>query len=78
MASCSLKPLISTVLTSGLTLIAVLCLFVFGGEVLRGFSFALVVGVIVGSYSSIFIASPILLWWQSRLAGATAGGRARS
>jgi preprotein translocase subunit SecF len=58
-----------TVLTSGLTFAAVLCLFVFGGEVLRGFSFALVVGVIVGSYSSIFIASPILLWWQARMAG---------
>ncbi len=53
-----------TVLTSGLTFVAVLCLFIFGGEVLRGFSFALVVGVIVGSYSSIFVASPILLWWQ--------------
>ncbi len=53
-----------TVLTSGLTFIAVLCLFIFGGEVLRGFSFALVVGIIVGTYSSIFIASPLLLWWQ--------------
>jgi preprotein translocase subunit SecF len=53
-----------TVLTSGLTLIAVLCLFIFGGEVLRGLSFALVVGVLVGTYSSIFIASPILLWGQ--------------
>jgi preprotein translocase subunit SecF len=40
-------------------------LFIFGGEVLRGFSFALVVGVLVGTYSSIFIASPILLWWQA-------------
>jgi preprotein translocase subunit SecF len=55
-----------TVLTSGLTFIAVLCLFIFGGEVLRGFSFALVVGIIVGSYSSIFVASPLLLWWQNR------------
>lgn len=53
-----------TVLTSGLTLAAVLCLFIFGGEVLRGFSFALVVGVLVGTYSSVFIASPILLWSQ--------------
>jgi len=54
-----------TVLTSGLTFIAVLSLFLFGGEVLRGFSFALVVGVLVGSYSSIFVASPLLLWWQN-------------
>ncbi len=66
-----------TVLTSGLTFIAVLCLFIFGGEVLRGFSFALVVGVIVGTYSSIFIASPVLLWWQERLARSTTGGRTR-
>jgi preprotein translocase subunit SecF len=57
-----------SVLTSGLTFAAVVCLFIFGGEVLRGFSFALVVGVVVGSYSTIFIASPILLWWQERLA----------
>lgn len=57
-----------TVLTSGLTFVAVLCLFILGGEVLRGFSFALVVGVIVGSYSSIFVASPILLWWQGAAA----------
>jgi preprotein translocase subunit SecF len=63
------QTLARTVLTSGLTFAAVLCLFVFGGEVLRGFSFALVVGIIVGSYSSIFVASPILLWWQGRAAG---------
>ncbi len=64
-----------TVLTSGLTLIAVLCLFIFGGEVLRGFSFALVVGVLVGTYSSIFIASPILLWWQGVVTAKAGGGR---
>ena len=64
-----------TVLTSGLTLVAVLCLFVLGGEVLRGFSFALLVGVLVGTYSSIFIASPILLWGQERLGARSAGGR---
>lgn len=63
------QTLARTVLTSALTFAAVLCLFIFGGEVLRGFSFALVVGVIVGSYSSIFVASPILLWWQGRIAG---------
>ena len=66
-----------TVLTSGLTLVAVLCLFVLGGEVLRGFSFALVVGVLVGTYSSIFIASPVLLWGQGLLAARAGGGRRR-
>lgn len=64
-----------TVLTSGLTLIAVVCLFVFGGEVLRGFSFALVVGVLVGTYSSIFVASPVLLWGQGRIAARRGRGR---
>jgi preprotein translocase SecF subunit len=53
-----------TVLTSGLTLLTALSLWLFGGEVLNGFSFALVVGIIVGTYSSVFIASPILLAWQ--------------
>lgn len=65
-----------TVLTSGLTLVAVGSLFVLGGEVLRGFSFALLVGVLIGTYSSIFIASPILLWGQRRAFAAAAGGRA--
>jgi preprotein translocase subunit SecF len=55
-----------TVLTSGLTLISALALWLFGGPVLNGFSFALVVGVIVGTYSSIFIASPILVFWHER------------
>ncbi len=65
-----------TVLTSGLTLVAVLCLFVLGGEVLRSFSFALVVGVLIGTYSSVFVASPILLWWQGAVA-VRGGGRGR-
>ena len=69
------QTLARTVLTSGLTLVAVLALFWFGGEVLRGFSFALVVGVIVGTYSSIFIAGPILLWWQGSVAARAGGGR---
>jgi len=55
-----------TMLTSGLTFLAVVSLFLFGGEVLRGFSLVLVVGVIVGTYSSIFIASPVLVFWQQR------------
>ncbi len=66
-----------TVLTSGLTFIAVLSLFLFGGEVLRGFSFALVVGVMVGTYSSIFVASPLLLWWENILTARSAQRRAR-
>ncbi len=58
-----------TVLTSGLTLITALALFIFGGQVLNGFSFALVVGIIVGTYSSVFIASPILIFWQNFMEG---------
>lgn len=56
-----------TILTSGLTFLAVLSLFVFGGEVIHGFAFALVVGVIVGTYSSIFIASPIVVYFHRRM-----------
>jgi len=54
-----------TILTSGLTFLTALSLFLFGGQVLNGFSFALVVGIIIGTYSSIFIASPILIFWQN-------------
>ncbi len=54
-----------TILTSGLTFLTVLALFLFGGEVLHGFSLALVIGIIIGTYSSIFIASPILIFWQN-------------
>lgn len=54
-----------TILTSGLTLFVVLALYVLGGAVLRGFSFVLVAGVIIGTYSSIAIASPIVLWWRA-------------
>lgn len=53
-----------TVLTSGLTFITVLSLFLFGGEVLHGFSLALVIGILIGTYSSIFIASPMLVAYQ--------------
>ena len=56
-----------TVLTSGLTFLTAISLYLFGGQVLNGFSFALVVGIIVGTYSSIFIASPILIFWQNFL-----------
>lgn len=50
-----------TLMTSITTLLVILVLFIFGGEVLRGFSFALLVGIVVGTYSSIFIATPIVL-----------------
>ncbi|MBV9303261.1 MAG: protein translocase subunit SecF [Acidobacteriaceae bacterium] len=53
-----------TILTSGLTFLTALSLYLFGGQVLNGFSFALVIGIIIGTYSSIFIASPILIFWQ--------------
>src|SRR5947207_1638467 len=53
-----------TILTSTVTLIPILCLFLLGGAVLRDFSLAIIVGVVVGTYSSIFIASPIVLWWS--------------
>jgi preprotein translocase subunit SecF len=54
-----------TVLTSGLTLLTALSLWWFGGEVLNGFSFALVMGILVGTYSSVYIASPILIFFQN-------------
>ncbi len=55
-----------TLITSGTTLIVVLTLFIFGGEVLRGFAFALIVGIGVGTYSSIFVASPIVVELKHR------------
>ncbi len=58
-----------TVLTSGLTFLAVLSIFLFGGEVLHGFAFALVVGILIGTYSSIAVAAPMLVAWQERRAG---------
>jgi len=53
-----------TILTAGLTFLTVLALFLFGGEVLHGFSFALVIGILIGTYSSIAIAAPILVAYQ--------------
>ncbi len=60
-----------TLLTSGVTLIPILCLFFFGGSVLRDFALAIIIGVVVGTYSSIFIASPIVLWWTKARGGGT-------
>jgi len=56
-----------TIMSSGLTFLTAMALFLFGGQVLNSFSFALVVGILVGTYSSIFIASPILVFWQNFL-----------
>jgi len=53
-----------TMLTGGLTLLSVLALFFFGGAVLKDFAFAILLGILVGTYSSIFVASPIVLWWS--------------
>jgi preprotein translocase subunit SecF len=59
-----------TVITSGLVFLSVLALVLFGGEVLRGFSVALFIGIVFGTYSSIAIASPIMVWWEQRLEAA--------
>ena len=59
-----------TVITNGLVFLSVLALVVFGGDVLRAFSLALFIGVIFGTYSSIAIASPIMVWWEQRLEAA--------
>jgi preprotein translocase subunit SecF len=66
-----------TILTSGLTFLTAISLFIFGGQVLNGFSFALVVGIIVGTYSSIFVASPILVYWHGLAQGRRPNGNAR-
>jgi preprotein translocase subunit SecF len=63
-----------TVLTSGLTLLTALALLFFGGPVLRGFSLTLVIGIVVGTLSSIFIACPILLAWEQGRPALPAGG----
>jgi len=55
-----------TLLTSMTTLMVLICLFVLGGGIIHDFAFALIVGILVGTYSSIFVASPILLAWQSK------------
>ncbi len=53
-----------TVITNGLAFLTVLALVMFGGEVLKSFSWALFIGVLVGTYSTIYIASPVMLWWE--------------
>ena len=58
-----------TILTSGTTLLVVLSLFIFGGGVIHNFAFAMLVGILVGTYSSIFVASPVLIFWEDYRSG---------
>ena len=55
-----------TVITGGTALMSALALFLFGGEVLRGFAFTMVVGIITGTYSTVFIAAAIVSFWRGR------------
>ena len=56
-----------TMITGGLTLLSVLSLYLFGGEVLKGFAFTMIIGIITGTYSSVFIAAAIVVIWQGRV-----------
>jgi preprotein translocase subunit SecF len=58
------QTLTRTLISNGTTFLAVLGLFLFGGEVLRGFGFTMVVGILVGTYSTIYIAAPLVVWWS--------------
>jgi preprotein translocase subunit SecF len=60
------QTLTRTLISNGTTFLAVLGLYLFGGEVLSGFGFTMVVGILVGTYSTIYIASPLVVWWQER------------
>jgi preprotein translocase subunit SecF len=62
-----------TVLTSGHTVLVLLALYLLGGKVLHGFAFALLVGMLSGAYSTVFIASPILVYWDRLTANLPAG-----
>ncbi|MDQ3199716.1 MAG: protein translocase subunit SecF, partial [Verrucomicrobiota bacterium] len=64
-----------TILTSTSTLIPIVCLFLFGGSVLKDFALAIIIGVIVGTYSSVFIAAPIVLWWTKARGGSASSLR---
>jgi preprotein translocase subunit SecF len=70
------QTLTRTIISNGTTFLAVLGLFLFGGEVLRGFGFAMVVGIVVGTYSTLFIAVPMVAWWSSRQAPSARPARA--
>jgi len=63
------QTLTRTLISNGTTFLAVLGLYIFGGEVLGGFGFTMVVGILVGTYSTIFIAIPLVLWWTNMSEG---------
>ena len=66
-----------TILTSGTTLLVVVALFIFGGGVIHTFAFALLVGILIGTYSSIFVASPLLIFWEEHKGGKGAKAAAK-
>jgi len=66
MNACINETLGRTILTGGTTLLATAALYFFGGPVLSDFALAIIIGVLVGTYSSIFVAAPIVLWWSKR------------
>jgi len=70
------QTLTRTIISNGTTFLTVLGLFLFGGEVLRGFGLAMVVGIVVGTYSTLFIAVPLVNWWYGRQERAGAPARA--
>lgn len=70
------QTLTRTIISNGTTFLAVLGLFLFGGEVLRGFGFTMVVGIVVGTYSTLFIAVPLVSWWYARQEPGTKAARA--
>jgi preprotein translocase subunit SecF len=54
-----------TVMTSGITLLSVIALYLFGGSVIKNFAFAMLIGILIGTYSSIFVASPVIIYWEN-------------
>jgi preprotein translocase subunit SecF len=63
------QTLTRTLISNGTTFLSVLGLYLFGGEVLRGFGFTMVVGILIGTYSTLFIAIPFVNWWYGRTGG---------
>jgi preprotein translocase subunit SecF len=72
------QTLTRTLISNGTTLLSVLGLYLFGGEVLRSFGFTMVIGILVGTYSTIFIATPLVVWWEGRSGGSAAAPAAKA